>query len=362
MTVACSAGCSSRTSAPATNGAFTIGIGATPGKPGYAEVVRGAGLAIDRLNEAAKGRVAFTLREPQPGTASVVQIAALLRNDSSVIGVVGHPESGTSLEAIPVYADAEHGGANAVVAVSPTATSPRLSGASPWFFRVAPSDNDATRFVARYVADTLGARTAAIVYRNDAYGRDWAARFAEAYVDRKGGVVLSMPYLADVTEWAAYALALAHDTPQVLLFAGDANDAASLLRALKDANVSLTFIGGDATEALTRTHEFPDAKYAGSYAGEASSRDGEAKHFAEAYRAKFNEAPGMFAALSYDATLAIGTTVLQGARTRKAVRDALEHMTATAGIDGAGGRIAFSSQHDIVGRTTTITTVGRGAN
>ncbi|MEO7359459.1 MAG: ABC transporter substrate-binding protein [Gemmatimonadaceae bacterium] len=339
-------------------GSFGIGVGASPGKPGFEGVTRGLQLAVERLNADAAGVVRFTLVTPAAAT-SAVQIAQQLRDDPSVIAVVGHPESGTSLEAIPVYSDSEHGGANAVVAISPTASSPSLSGVSKWFFRVAPSDNETARLVARYVADTLGAQTVAIVYRNDSYGRDWSARFAETYTTKNRAVLARLPYLTGITEWKAYALQLKKLAPQVLLFPGDADDATAMLRELKANDVHLTFIGGDGTEGITRTHEFPDARYTAFFIPERAT-SAEGKRFVSNYHTRFNEAPDMFSALSYDAALAIGRTVVAGARTRQALRDNLERITDANAIDGAGGKIAFNAQHDITGRTIVIATVGIG--
>lgn len=70
----------------------------------------------------------------------------------------------------------------------------------------------------------------------------------------------------------------------------------------------------------------------------------------------------MFAALSYDAAIAIGRTVLSGARTRLAVRDALEQLgQGTAPLDGVAGPIAFERNHDVAGRTVVVTTIGATA-
>ncbi|MEP6781688.1 MAG: branched-chain amino acid ABC transporter substrate-binding protein [Gemmatimonadaceae bacterium] len=343
------------------NGLFAIGVGATPGKPGYEGVTRGIQLAVERLNADAAGKFTFVLRAPDAATStSVVQIAQQLRDDPSVIGVVGHPESGSSLEAIPVYADAQHAEEQGVVAVSPTASSPRLSGASRWFFRVAPSDDEAARLVARYVADSLGMQSAAVIYRNDSYGRDWSAKFSDTFIAKKHSVVARIPYLTGITEWNAYALELQKLAPQVLLFPGDADDATAMLRALKANNVKLTFLGGDGTEGIAKTHEFPDAKYIAFFTPEkATSTEG--KRFVDTYRSRFHEEPDMFSALSYDAALAIGQSVLQGAHSRVAVRDALEHLTANTALDGAGGKIAFNNLHDVTGRTIVIATVGGGS-
>ena len=341
-----------------TIGTYAIGVGATPGKPGYEGVTRGIQLAIERLNADATGKVTFALHGPTSAAAtSVVQIAQQLRDDPSVIGVVGHPESGSTAEALPVYADAEYAGEHGVVLVSPTASSPRLSGISRWFFRIAPSDDEAARLVAHYVTDSLKAASAAVVYRNDSYGRDWSAKFAETFIGNRHSVVAQIPYISGITEWNAYALELQKLAPQVLLFPGDADDATEMLRALKSANVKLTFIGGDGTEGMARTHEFPEAKYIAFFRPDRAASS-EGKHFVDTFRARFHEEPDMFSALSYDAALAIGGAVLHGAHSRVAVRNAIERLTTASPIDGAGGRIAFNNLHDITGRPVVIATVG----
>jgi branched-chain amino acid transport system substrate-binding protein len=360
-TIACgtlSSNDSAATAQGGNRGTFAIGVGATREKANYAGVTRGLQLAIDRLNDDSGARaVRFSIREPVAGASSVVQIAQQLRDDPSVIAVVGHPESGNSLEALPVYADAEHANANGVVAISPTASSPRLSGASPWFFRIAPSDNETARLVAVYVADSLKAKTVVVIYRNDSYGRDWSARFTESFTGSSGTVLAKLPYLTKITEWDAYALQLKKLAPEVLLFPGDVDDATAMLRALKKHEVALTFVGGDATAGLARTREFPQAKYTAFFVPErATSVEG--KRFVEEYRARHKEEPDMYAALSYDAAMAIGRTVIAGARSRKALRDALEKINGANSLEGAGGKIAFDAKHDITGRTIVIATVG----
>jgi branched-chain amino acid transport system substrate-binding protein len=346
----------SRSSVSGSGEAVALGVGAVPGRPGYDNVVRGVELAVERLNE--RGTTKFRVRLPDVGSTSAVRVAQGLRDDPGVIGVVGHPESGHSIEALPVYSDAEHGGANAVVMVSPTASSPRLSGISPWFFRVAPSDNDAAKFVARWTLDSLGSRRAALIYRNDSYGRDWSSTFATAFKAAGGTVVSRDPYLTGITEWEAYALLLAKLKPDVLLFPGDAGDAVELLRALQLADVKVAFVGGDGTEAMASAPEAQGARFVAFFRPErATSAEGQS--FVNRYRARFKTDPDMFAALSYDAALAIGTSVIAGARTRTSVRDAIERIgTGTPSLDGAGGRIAFRGNHDAAGRTVVVTRIG----
>ncbi len=357
-TTACGRHSSASSEPRANDGSIALGVGAISGSPGYDGVIRGLDLAVTRLNESRA--VQFRLKLPNAASTSAVRVAEQLRNDPSVIGVVGHPESGNTIETIPVYADAEHDGANAVVAVSPTASSPRLSGISPWFFRVAPSDNEAARFVAQWVLDSLKATRAAVIYRNDSYGREWSSTFGDAFVKRGAKVIERQPYLTGITEWDAYAQLIAKQQPDVLLFPGDATDAVELLRALKAAHVSVPFVGGDGTEAMRTAPEANGARFVAFFRPERATSD-EGKLFLQRYRDKYKSEPDMFSALSYDAALAIGRVVLDGARTRVAVKNALEKLGhGSPPVEGAAGPIAFERNHDIAGRTVVVTTIGGG--
>ncbi|MCZ8204028.1 branched-chain amino acid ABC transporter substrate-binding protein [Gemmatimonas sp.] len=339
-----------------TSSTVAIGVGAIPGAPNYAQVAQGVELAVARLNETAGGP-RFRVRLPDSRASSAVQVAQQLRNDPAVIAVVGHPESGKTLEAIPIYADAEHGGANGVVAVSPTSSSPQLSGISPWFFRVAPSDADAAHFTARWVLDSLRARRAAIVYRNDSYGRDWADTFAAGFVQGGGQVLSRNPYLTSIVEWDAYAALLAAERPEVLLFPGDGADALALLQALRARGVRLPFVGGDGTEGM-KAHPDASGAYYVAFFDETRASSAEAQSFVPAYRGRYGRAPDVFAALSYDAAIVIGRTVAAGARTRAALRLALARVgNGAPSVDGVAGRIAFEEDHDIKGRAVVITRI-----
>lgn len=347
------AGCRSERAPQPEGTSVAIGVGAIPGSPNFLEVVQGVELAVARLNEAA-GSPRFRVRLPDRSATSAVRVAEQLRDDPSVIAVVGHPESGNTLEAIPIYADTEHDGANGVVVVSPTSSSPRLSGISPWFFRIAPSDADAASYAARWVRDSLRARRAAIVYRNDSYGRDWAATFELAFESGGGTVVIRDPYLTGVVEWEAYAALVAARRPDVVLFPGDGDDALAFLRALTARGVRVPFVGGDGSETMKRHADAAGAHYI-AFFDESRASSPEATAFLRAYRGTVGRAPDMFAALSYDAAIVVGRTVANGARSRAALRLALERVgNGAPSVDGVAGRIAFDKNRDSKGRTVAI--------
>ncbi len=340
-----------------------IAVALNPQRTGMQSMYNGTQLAVNELNKQYGGRLGSARFVMVKGPADVtdpIAIADTLRQDSRVVGVVGHPESGTTLAAIDQYADAENGGRNGVVAITPTGTSPALSGANRWLFRVCPSDVQASRAVARYLLDSLKVRRASVIYRNDSYGKDWATSFGEAYRAGGGVVVQRDPYLQGATPWDAYAEYLRLLKPDVLLFPGSQEDALLALRAMRAAGVTTPFIGGDATSGLeANADEFPAVRYTAFFLPHHATSP-EAKAFVAAYTAAFKEEPDQRAALAYDAAMLIGRAAVEVGADRAKIRDYVESIgRQLPPVAGAAGPIAFDVNHDAVNKPIVIARVGQ---
>ena len=340
-----------------------IAVALNPQRAGMQSIYNGAQLAVNELNKQYGDRLGaarLVMVKGAPDVTDPVRIADRFRADPRVIGVVGHPESGTTLAAIDEYADATNGGRNGVVAISPTGTSPALTGANRWLFRVCPSDVQASRAVARYVLDSLHARRASVIYRNDAYGKDWAKSFGDAYRAGNGVVVQRDPYLQGATAWDAYAGYLKQLKPDVLLFPGSQEDALLALRAMRAAGVSTPFIGGDATSGLEASaDEFPDVRYTAFFLARRATSP-EAKAFIAAYTAAFKEEPDQRAALAYDAAMVIGRAAVEVGPDRARIRDYVESIGRDRpAMVGVAGPIAFDANHDAVNKPVVIARVAR---
>ena len=347
---------------------IAIGITLNPDRPGMAAIARGVELATAMLAtqpEVRARHLRFTVRTTPHGVTSAVVAAERLRDDPAVVGIVGDPESGRTLDAVPVLEDVEHDGAHAVAAVTPTATSAALAGRSPWLFRLSPDDEAASRAVAAYVADSLGARRAAVIYRDDAYGRDWASAFARAFGHRGGTLAARDPYLAGVTDWTVYAQYLAARHPDVILFPGSADDAAAFLRALRAAGNHTPLLGGDGIAPLADSVEFAGTRYAVPFVAAAAAHPGatpEARAFVASYTARYGEQPGVRAAMAYEAALLLGRAALSvdldSPNRRARVRDWLASLgRSTPAMRGVAGPIAFDARHGVIGRGVTIAVV-----
>jgi branched-chain amino acid transport system substrate-binding protein len=340
-------------------GTIRIGIAADLKRPNMQTVLRGVELAIDRLNAEGDGRQ-FEIAKPPAQATGAVEIAAALRDDPSVVAVVGPADSRSSRESAPIFADEDGEGRRALAAVSPTSTSISLTGISPWLFRVCPSDAASSRAAARYVLDSLGFRRATIMYRNDSYGRGWSTAFTQAYTAGGGDVLERNPHLADLNEWRAYAGLVKQTKPDIVLFPGSPADLAGLVRSLRAIGADTPVLGGDAVSELeAQATEFSGVRYIAFFQA-SRAQSTQAKAFVSAFTKKYGVPPEQRSALAYDATMLIGRAALEGGATRDQVQEYLASIgTTRPAVSGVTGAISFDKQHDVVDKPVVIATVGK---
>ena len=96
-----------------------------------------------------------------------------------VVAVVGHLSSGPTRAALGVYT----GGGDPIPLITPSASSPDLSGLSPWLFRICPSDLAHGTQLARYARQRLRAARAAVIYTDDDYGRGVRRTFVNEFTN-----------------------------------------------------------------------------------------------------------------------------------------------------------------------------------
>lgn len=360
LSVALLPGCSGpRATETAAGDTLYIGVAAT--RTALTEAYfNGVRLAVAELN-ASRGSESrpFGLRLPPEEQPAQVEVAAAFRDDPSIIAVVGHTGSGQTLEAAPVYGDVERGGERAVVAITPTATNPAVTRASPWVFRVCPTDEDAARALARYAADSLEASRAAIIYRNDLFGRGYSRVFQETFESAGGQVLERDPYLTEITEFEAYAGRIARRAADVLVIAGGANDVADIMTALRATGAEPSVLGSDDLAGLTTDPELARAyagiRYTAFFLADRPANPA-AVEFTRSYRARFGTDPDHRAALSYDAAMLIGRAVAEAGPERRAIREWLARVGPDVEpYEGVTGTIRFNPWGDPVEKPVWVT-------
>lgn len=331
---------------------YTI-ASASPWNEAYGVMSRqGTELAVEAINKrgGVRSRRLTLVRLDDQGTGErAAAVAQELVDADSVLAVVGHANSSATVAAARIYD-------GRLAAVSPSASSPELTGLSSWFFRIIPSDSANGQDLARFAA-SLGHTRAAVLYENNSYGRGLADSFRRAF---RGEIPVIEPIAVDGKEVEPYLAYLRVHDPGLIFVAGSDGSGLEILREARRIGLTTTFLGGDGWAGVTNDTAASEGVYVGApFSGEDPRR--EVQEFVRAFRAKFGHDPNSFAALAYDATMVVARAIERGGGDRKAIRDYLASMGEASAYQGLTGSVAFQQTGDVVGKPMVMTRVRRGS-
>ncbi|HET7040546.1 MAG TPA: ABC transporter substrate-binding protein, partial [Gemmatimonadales bacterium] len=326
-----------------------IGLLGTFGDPLGKPERFGAQMAANEINASGgiNGRqIEFVESEDHGDPDSAVTAAEALAK-SDVVAVIGGSFSGPTLASAPVFNDPT----DPVVQITPSGSSPDISSAGDWTFRVCPSDLSHAAALARFVRQTLHLDRGAVLYMNNNYGRGFRTAFEREFVRLGGQVVSSDPYLPEkVSEALPYIDRIGQQrTAQFIVAAAYEEDGAVLLKAARAKGLALPFLGGDGLEGIEREGAvaegvFQTAAYLANNATLSNSA------WVANYRAAFpsEPPPNQTAVATYDAVNLLAKIIADVGTDRRKIRDALAQVgTGRPAYDGVSGRIAFDSVGDV---------------
>lgn len=335
---------------------WLLGVTGPFSQPWGQEMLLGARAAVEAVNASGgvDGRRVKLLEQDDQGDAErAIGIADEFLGNPDVLAVVGPMTSGATLGAARVY---DRG----LPAVATSATSPQISGVSPWVFRMIPDDRAIAAAGARFATERLNARTAAILYANDSYGRDLADAFREV-LQRSGGTAIGAdPYLEEMEEFSPYLLRLQQRRPDLIFVAGVPGAAERIVKQARGMGLSMPVVGGDAITALA-AGERPAADVYGAVAYHPGVQTEINQEFVARFRKSHGRDPSPESAPAYDAVRLLAQTIGAGARNRSAIREALDERDSAAKAFGSvSGPLYFSERNDVAGLSPQIVRVGAG--
>lgn len=290
--------------------------------------------------------------DPRTGTAVAQRLV-----DSKVAVVIGHYNSGTSIPASKIYADA------GIPQISPSATNPKYTRQGfNNVFRMVADDTHLGRTLGRYAVEKLGAKKIAVIDDRTAYGQGVADEF-EKGVKAAGGEIVDREFTNDkATDFNAILTKIKAKKPDVVFFGGMDAVAGPMLKQMKQLGINAKFMGGDGI----CTSELP--KLAGDgmadeqvYCAEAGGVEGEQKagmeKFRADYKAKFGMDVQVYAPYVYDA-VHVMAKAMQNANSA----DPAKYLPALKAIShkGVTGQIEFDEKGDIKNGALTLYTYKGG--
>src|SRR5579883_526150 len=345
--------------------------------------LQGAYVAQKEFNDNAKLpnnlkiRLLIASSGDQPSNVQAVarQIVQLSKADNTFAGVMGWPHSDLSFAAIQILSDAH------IPMISQTASSDQLSGVSPYFFRVAPSNKSQGIAGAKYAENTLKAKNVALfVDQANPYSQSLAQDFQQQFEADGNKIVVTEKYTVGQPGTLQQSLqdALTHN-PDLIYFSGYASDVGVLLTDLVSTNApaSLNVLGGDALyelggyagsarSAFSRLH-FTAFAYPDEW--EALNLTSRKPAFFSDYAAAFdptNKHQGAYGfsrptsdvILSYDAMLALSNAYGTAVSSKTPVTgDDLRQALSKTTFQGVSGQIKFDGNGDPVDKAFVVLAV-----
>lgn len=342
-------------------GPIVIGVAGPFSQSRGVSMQRAAQLAANEINAAGGIRgdsVRLVFADDSGSEDVAVRIARAFVDSAAVLAVVGHLSSNATLAAGRVYGAT----ANPLLMISPSASSPDLTGFSPYVFRVTPNDLNQGQQIARFARRVLGAQRAGVMFINNEYGRGLRRAFAAEFTGLGGTVVEEDPYLASTTSFEPYLTRMQRrGGVDVLMLACELPGAELALREARASGLRWPVIGGDALTGIEALGPLAEGvRFSSTYLPQ---RPGELNaRFVAAYARAFNgERPDHRGAGAYDIIHLLARAIGDAGRDRRAIRDYVAQIgTRRPAYEGVTGTIAFDALGDVPAKPVVIGVVRGG--
>jgi len=317
------------------------------------DVENGARLAIEDVNafnvSIAGEHIWFQLVAKDDGgdPAKGVNVARELVAEG-VSGVVGHMNSGTTVPASRIYANA------GIVQISPSAANPIYTKQGfPTAFRVMTNDQALAQLLGRYVAQTTTPKGVVIVDDATAYGQGVADAFADQMNNPGVAVSERIRVSNRQTDFSEIAEKIRAQSPDLVFFGGLDNTAGSLLGALHAQGLDPVFVGADGicTDRMARLVDNVDKVICAEAGGVGAEFTDSLARFKDKYRHRYSSEVQIFAPESYDAVRVMVEAMRQANSTDPRVYiNTLRQIQ----YQGVVGRYQFDRYGDVQSPTITV--------
>jgi branched-chain amino acid transport system substrate-binding protein len=327
-----------------------------------------AQMAVDEINQAGGidgRRVRLEWGDDDADAGKAIEVARRLRGNPAVVAVVGHVNSGASLKAAPIYnsepSDSVPG--DPVVQISPASSSPQLTTAGDWTFRVCPTDLEFSPALAR-AASQLGRRRAAVLYADDDYGQGVATTFRDAFSKSGGAIVASDPYLPAVYTAPGtldpYLVRAIGRGADALVIGGQATEGLKIIAAARRLGFTGPILGADGLTGVKDGGPVAEGVFVSS-AFLPDRRSDRAQQFVRRYTERFKETPDHRGAMTYDVIYLLKDAIEHSGTGRRQIRDYVAQVgRGNAKFEGVSGTIQFDANGDVVGKEVAVGVVRNG--
>ena len=278
------------------------------------DLLNGVNLAVDELNKGGytvdgKRVTLEVVAVDDKADAATGKAVAQQLVDAGVVAVIGHLNSGVSIEAAPIYAAKDI--AQIAISTNPKFTQLGLNST----FRMVANDTRQARAIGSFAATQLSASHYAVLDDGTPYGKGLTDGAAAQLKAENKEVVVRKSFDDKTVEFDALAGELKAARVEVIVSSLNDFQALALLKALqKVGHTQVKLLGGDAvkTTAMAKGAGLIEGLYATSPVLEAKEFTN-GKPFLEKYIDAYQKPPAYGGPYSYDSTYVL-TAAMQKAK------------------------------------------------
>ena len=274
--------------------------------------------------------------------------------DSKVVGVVGHVNSGVSIPANKIYADA------GIAQISPASTHPdytlkgnKTPNGNVTSYRVVATDNKQGPALVQYISKQ-GGKSIAVLDDSSQFGKGLADQVEKTM--KEGGATVAIREAATdkTTDFKAVLTKIKGLNPDFVFWGGMDDTAATLVKQMKELGLTAKLVAADGacTDKFVELSAAAGKGTVCSVAGMPLEKMAKGKDFVANYEKAF---PGqkvqIYSPFSYDATYAIVEAMkVANSTDPEAIAAAMQKVN----FEGLIGQIAFDQIGDIKGGAISI--------
>lgn len=225
-------------------------------------------------------------------------------------------------------------------------TDPKLTHVgNHWVFRFRPNDNYASKTMAKYSVDSMGAKKVAILYDTDAFGSTGNDLLKAALKKDGAKIVSDQGYTTGTRDYTSYLEKIKSSGAGTLeTYMTNAEDEAQMLKQLRQIGLKVKIMGSPsiatavcvqlAGKAVNGTYGVSDFVANGNAA---------AKAFSKKYEAKYHSSPDLFGGWVYDAINVMAKVMRKDGTGNHAIQHGIRNI---AGYHGVEGTYTFDKNGD----------------
>jgi branched-chain amino acid transport system substrate-binding protein len=306
----------------------------------------GVELAVEEINNAGgiNGKKIEMLVEDDQGRPEQAKtVVSKLINQDHVQAVLGEVASTNSLAAAPVAQEAK------IPMITPSSTNPKVTEVGDYISRVCFIDPFQGSVMAKFAANTLKAKTAAVIgdVQSD-YSKGLTEFFTEEFTKLGGRIVAEQKYAQTDPDFKAQLTAIRNSNPDVIYIPGYYGQVAIIAKQARELGLNMPLLGGDGWDSpelwKLGGDALKNAYISNHYSAENPAP--EIQNFVKSYKAKYGAVPDALAALAYDAAKVLADAIKRAGGTDSTkLKDAIN---STKDFQGVTGKITLDAKRNAV--------------